>query len=214
VRYRRDGTTTTNRLPQYDTLDALPEASRFTYSLTNRVRGRTVAPPGTEAVRWEMLRLVLAHSYELLNASRPAGPVTADLILNPTRTVGFRGDASYGVYRGEGVQTATTDVTVDVPRVKATLGTRYSKPDRVNFVQGSLSAELASWLVGRVTTNWDVRSDVFVENRVAVDLKWQCWAVTVEFVSRHDNEDEVRFAVNLLGVGAPITTGAGLGAPR
>ncbi|MGH7323191.1 MAG: LPS-assembly protein LptD [Candidatus Rokuibacteriota bacterium] len=211
VRYRRDGTTTTNQLPQYDAIDALPEASRFTYSLTNRVRARTVAPPGTEAVRWEMVRFVLAHSYEALNPHRPLGPITTDLIVNPIRIVTFRGDTSYSVYGNEGLQSATTDVALDVPRVKASLGTRYNKPDRVNFLQGNLSAELTSWVVGRLTTNWDLRADVLVENRVGVDLKWQCWAFTVEFISRHQDEDEVRFAVNLLGVGAPITTGAGLG---
>ncbi len=212
LRFRRDGTTTTNRLPQFDALDAITESSRFTYSLTNRLRARSVAPPGTEAARWEMVRFALAHSYEALDPRRPLGPVTADLIVRPNQVFSFRGDASYGVYAGEGLQTGTTDIAIDVPRVQASVGTRYNKPDRVNFLQGYLSAELTPWMVSRLTTNWDMRADVFVESRVGVDLKWQCWALTVEFVSRHDDEDEVRFAVNLLGVGAPITTGAGLGA--
>lgn len=211
VRYRRDGTTTSNQLPQYDAIDAIPEASRFTYSVTNRVRARTVAPPGTDAVRWEMVRFVLAHSYETLNPDRPLGPITADLILNPTQVLSFRGDTSYSVYDDEGIQSATTDIGIDVPRVKASVGTRYNKPDRVSFLQGNVTADLTSWLTGRLTTNWDLRADVMVENRVGLDFKWQCWAFTVEYVSRHQDEDELRFAVNLLGVGAPITTGTGLG---
>ena len=60
-------------------------------------------------------------------------------------------------------------------------------------------------------TNWDLRAEVFVENRFGLDLKWQCWAFTVEYVARNNNEDEIRFALNLLGVGAPITTGTRLG---
>jgi hypothetical protein len=32
--------------------------------------------------------------------------------------------------------------------------------------------------------------------------------LSLEYVSRHDDEDEVRFAINLLGVGGPIGTGS------
>jgi LPS-assembly protein len=211
LRYRRGNVTTINRLPQYDGIDAIAEASRFTYSLTNRVRARTVAPPGTEAVRWELLRFVLSHSYETLNPDRPIGPATADLIVNPNRIFSFRGTTAYGAYADEGLQTGTTDLSVDVKPVTASVGTRFSKVDNVNFLQGTLKADVTRWATARVETNWDVRTDVFVENRFGIDLKWQCWAFTVEYVSRHLNEDELRFAVTLLGVGAPITTGTRLG---
>jgi LPS-assembly protein len=211
LRYRRDGSLTTNRLPQFDGLDAIAEAGRFSYSLTNRVRARTVAPPGTEASRWELVRFVLEHSYETLNPVRPVGPVTADLIVNPNRIFSFRGTTSYGAYAGEGFQTGTTDLSVDVRPITASVGTRFNKADSVNFLQGTLKADLLRWATVRVETNWDLRNDVFVENRFGIDLKWQCWAFTVEYVSRHLNEDELRFAVNLLGVGAPITTGTRLG---
>jgi hypothetical protein len=56
-----------------------------------------------------------------------------------------------------------------------------------------------------------------VENRIAVDLKWQCWAFSVEFVSRVKDpvtnraEEQLRFTVNLLGMGAPLSTSVGLG---
>lgn len=210
VRYRRDGTTTTNELPQYDGIDAIAEASRVTYSLTNRVRARTVAPPGTEPTRWELLRFVLSHSYEARNPDQPFAPVAADLIVNPNRIFSFRGDARYSVY-GDGLQTGTTDLAVNVAPVTASIGTRYSKPDRVNFLQGRLRAELARWLVARVSTDWDTREDVFVENRVGIDLRWACWALSVEYVTRHNDEDEVRFGINLLGLGAPLTTGGRIG---
>jgi LPS-assembly protein len=213
VRYRRGGGTTTTRLPQYDGVDAVPEAGRVTYSLINRVRARTVAPAGTEPVHWELMRLTLGHFWESLNPDQPLGPVTGDLILSPNRAVNFRGQASYNVQGNRGVQTGTTDLSVALAPVTASVGTRYSKPDRVSFLQGALRAELLSWAVLRTETNWDVRRDVFVENRVGLDLKWQCWAFTVEYIVRHANEDELRFALNLLGVGAPITTAARLGPP-
>ncbi|HSF07607.1 MAG TPA: LPS assembly protein LptD [Methylomirabilota bacterium] len=207
LRYRRDGTTTTNQLPQYDSIDAITEASRFNYSLTNRLRARSVAPPGTEATRWELMRFVLAHYYEALNPDQPFGPVAADLIVNPNRIFSFRGDTSYSVY-GEGIQTGTTDLAVNAAPVIASIGTRYSKPDRVNFVQARLGADLARWAVARFSTDWDLREDVFVESRFALDLKWSCWALSVEYVSRHKDEDEVRFAINLLGVGGTVGTGS------
>lgn len=210
LRFRQDGTTTTNTLPQYDSIDAIAESSRFTYSLTNRLRARTVAPEGTDPDRWEMVRFVLANSYETLNPDQPFGPVSADLIVNPNRIFSFRGDTSYSVY-GDGIQTGTTDLFIGVAPVTGSIGTRYSKPDRVNFVQSRLRADLTRWAVARLSADWDVRSDVFVETRVGLDLKWSCWALSVEYVSRHDDEDEIRFAINLLGMGGPVGTGSRIG---
>jgi LPS-assembly protein len=207
LRYRGDGTTTTNQLPQYDSIDAIVEASRVTYSLTNRLRARSVAPAGTEAARWELIRLVLSHYYEALNPAEPFGPVAADLIVNPSRIFSFRGDTTYNVY-GDGIQTATTDLAVTVDPVIASIGTRYSKPDRVNFVQARLQTDVTRWAVARFSTDWDVRDDVFVESRFGLDLKWSCWALSVEYVARHDDEDEIRFSINLLGMGGTVGTGS------
>lgn len=205
-RFMRSGALRASRIPQFNSIDAIPEESRFTYSVTNRLRARTVAPEGTEPTRWELVRFVLGHSYELLNPVRPLGNVTGDLILNPNRVFSFRGDTSYSVYAGEGFQTGNMDVSVDVAPVKASVGTRFNKPDRVNFLQGNLSADVTRWATGRLTTNWDLRTNTFVENAIALELKWQCWSFTVEFIRRHQNEDELRFALNLLGVGTPLAT--------
>jgi LPS-assembly protein len=211
VRFRGDGTLRPNRLPQFDGIDALAESSAVTYSLTNRLQARSVAPPGTEPARWEYARFTLGHSWEFLNPARPAGPVTADLIVNPHHLLTFRGTTSYGVY-DQGFVAGTTDLTLDVAPVRASVGTRFSKPDRVHFLQSTLSAALTRWLAGRLETQWDLRRDVFVENRVSLDFTWQCWALTLQYIARHRNEDEVRFAVNLLGVGGALTTGVRPGA--
>ena len=40
-----------------------------------------------------------------------------------------------------------------------------------------------------------------VEHRFGVDIHFQCWAILLEYVDRHHNEDEFRFSVNLLGLG-------------
>jgi len=204
-----DGTNlATKHLPQFDGVDNLPETSLVTYSLTNRFIARTVAPAGTEPVRWEALRFVLTHSYNLLVDDRPLGNVTGDLLINPNRILSFRADTSYNPY-GDGFVTGNTDVSISIPRPSAGVGTRYTKPN--NFLQGNFLGELTRNLIVRGSTNWDVRTDTFVENRLALDIRFQCWAISVEYVDRNKNEDEIRFAVNLLGLGAPITTSAGLG---
>ena len=53
--------------------------------------------------------------------------------------------------------------------------------------------------------------DSCTDRLVAADIRWQCWAVTIEYVNRPRQDDEIRFAVNLLGVGGPIGSSVGLG---
>ena len=48
-----------------------------------------------------------------------------------------------------------------------------------------------------------------VESRVGVDVRFQCWALMLEFIQRERNDAEVRFAVSLLGIGQ---TGSKFGA--
>jgi hypothetical protein len=43
-------------------------------------------------------------------------------------------------------------------------------------------------------------------------VHWQCWALAMEYIRRQQRDDEVRFTLNLLGVGAPLSTRVGLGA--
>lgn len=210
VRYTRDGGLRPNQLPQWDEIDAIREASRFDYSLVQRLWARSVAPAGTQAIRWEAARLTLAHSYEYLNEDRPLGDVLGELIVNPSAYFGLRGATTYTPYDGGQFQVGVVDAAVRVPRAAASIGYRFSDPD-VEFVQATVAADLTRFATARYTANWDLATDTFVENRVAVDLKWQCWALSVEYVSRSDDEDELRFAVNLLGVGGPFGTSIGLG---
>jgi LPS-assembly protein len=212
-----------HRLPIWDDVDQVAKTSAFTYSLTNRLRARTVAPPGTEATRWELARLVLGQSYDLYNDVRPFSNVTADLIVDPLRYFSFRATGAYNVY-GEGLKSLTTDLAVTTARVEATVGTRVSRERVLNaagefenratdeFLQGRIRAIVFPWLVARVETNWDLKEDVFVENRYGADLRWQCWALTVEYVTRNADENEIRFALNLLGVGTPLQFGGSVGA--
>jgi hypothetical protein len=210
VRYGWVGVEGEHNLPLWnETVDRIRDGHRVEYSVINRLRGKTITAPETDPVRWEMLRLTLAHSHDITDGGD--GVVRADLIVQPTERLRFRTDSLYSVERG-GMELVTSDVSVATAPVTVSVGHRYSDLDRVNFLQGSLRADLSSYLTVRAATEWDIRTTTFVENRVALDVKFQCWAFTVELVNRERDDTEVRFAVNLLGVGGPIQTSMGLGA--
>ena len=210
VRYGWITAANADRLPQWTPgVDDVGDTSLVEYSLTNRIRARTVARADAEAVRWEMLRLTLGHSYDL-RADR-VGDAFSTVIVQPTPTIRFRSDASYDPVASN-VPSATADLTVSRPFTSGNIGIRYSEPSKITFLQGALNATPARWVTVRSSVNWDLRRGEFSETRVAADLHWQCWALTIEFVNRARRDDEIRFAINLLGVGGPVGTSVGLGA--
>lgn len=204
-----------DRLPSWSEIDRLQDSNRIEYSLINRIRGRTVAPANTEAVRLEVLRLLLGHSIDLKDDERRSGDAVADLILRPRPGLSLRSTVRHDTH-GDGVQSANTDLSADVRPVRLSAGWRYFRPDDLSFLQGTMNVDAHRNVVARLVTNWDLRRNKFVENRYAVDLRFQCYAITIEYVDRsretgRGGDDEVRFAVNLLGVGGPIQSSLGLG---
>ena len=219
--------------------DLVPEASWFEYSLTNRIRGRTISPENTEAARLDLFKFVLASAYDINKAQ--FGNVAGDLTFEPSRMLRFHGDASYNVV-GEGLQAYTTDVTLNVPRVTTSVGTRYTRIPPViipyfvqipgtwnpgnnlpsnqstHFLQGTASVDLSPNLVAHAKTNWDIRTTSAVENRFGVDLKLDCWALSVEYIRRNPDrpgknpDNEFRFSLSLLGLGNVVDTRVGGGA--
>jgi hypothetical protein len=201
-----------DRLPQWtEGVDNIPDASRIDYSLTNRVRARTAAYADAEAVRWEMLRLTLGHSYDM--RFDRVGDVFGTLIVQPKPDVRFRSDVSYSPVTG-GIPNATADVSAVLPwATTANVGIRYSdQPGKITFLQAGFTSAVSRRVTVRSEVNWDLYRGDFTETRVAADIHWQCWALTVEYVNRARQDDEIRFAINLLGVGGPIGTSVGVGA--
>ncbi len=110
------------------------------------------------------------------------------------------------------IATADASVRLDPLPVSVSVGTRYSDVAHINFVGSGLVVELSRYVVLRNTNSFDARTGTFVESRISTDLRFQCWAVTVEFVHREHRGDEVNVGLNLLGVGGPFRTSVGLGA--
>jgi len=189
-------------LPQYDpAIDQIGKVSEVTYSLTNRLNAKTVAGADQQAVRWELARLVVSQTYSLRPADEePFKDLRGDLILQPNQRFRFRGDARLNVH-GQGLREANADIGGTYGDVSASVGARFNEQAAARFVRADVGARLTAHLEARGSTSWDVKAGVPVENRVGLDLRFQCWAVMLEYVDRHRNEDEVRFAVNLLGVG-------------
>ena len=142
------------------------------------------------------------------------------------------------LFRSGAFQAGTTDVEVTLPFVTASVGTRFDRrtpfvPDwveipgtynsglpipeqsNVNFLQGAISSEVVRNLVLRASTNFDARTSTFVETRFGADIKFQCWALVVEYINRSPEfagktaDNEFRFSLNLLGVGGVLTTRVG-----
>jgi LPS-assembly protein len=224
-------------LPIWTSLtDQIPEANWFEYSLTNRVRGRTIGGENAEADRFDLFKLVLASAYDFENVQ--LGNVAGDLTFQPSRLLRFHGDLSYNV-TGDGLQAYSTDVALDVPRITALVGTRYTRMPAVivpyfvqipgtfnpgnglmsnqatHFLQGAANVEILRNLYGRIKTNWDIRTTSVVETRFGVDFKFDCWALSLDYVRRNPDrpgknpDNEFRFSLNLLGLGNVLSTRVG-----
>jgi len=210
--YRTGDNLAITNLPQWLN-DNTPEASVVAFSVINRIRARTSAPEGSEPFRWELMRFTVGSAYDAKAPTRPLAPITSELILDPGRYVRFRADTSYSVYSGpgQGLQTANTDVSFYTPQFTASVGTRYSNPN--NFLQASVRADITRYFSANFSTNYDIRSGTFVENRFGVDFRFQCWAFDFAYVTRakeqglNFSDNEVRFAIYLLGVGGPFGLG-------
>jgi LPS-assembly protein len=190
-------------------VDRIPDTSRVEYSLTNRIRARTVSLASADTVRWEALRFAVGHSYDLRRER--AGDLSGTLILQPTSRLRLRADVAHSL-RGQGVQSATSDLLLRVDPVSFSVGSRYSDPGNFNFLTTGLVFDVSQYLVLRNTNFFDARTLTFVESRASADIRFQCWSLTVEYVHRENRDDELLFAVNLLGVGGPVRTTVGLGA--
>ena len=204
-----------NHLPLFtERIDRIKEASLVTYSITNRILARTTSGPDSEPVRWEAVRFLLGHEIDLRSKNHTIGDVIGDLIVQAPSIFRFRTEARYGMATGE-ITTAVTDFAATFAGFTGAVGTRYDALQKTSFLQGSIRAELTQHIVARAATNWDLRSDTFVENQFGFDLRFQCYEVSILFIDRSREvgrshaEEEVRFSVNLLGIGGPIRTTVG-----
>ncbi len=212
-------------LPQLDGIDLIRSSNGVTYSLTNRVKARAVPTDANPTGRvWELLRLTFSQTYDLeeppqtepvspLNLPAPAGPTTptapvetqrlsdlvGDLIFEPVFGLRFRGTAAFDPYERD-VRSATTDVSYETRDFRATFGTFHGLGGELQFIRGELRARLSPRWAVRVASNYDVLTSTVIENRLEVEFREQCWAITAAFIDR-TTEDEFHITINLLELG-------------
>ncbi len=233
--YTYAGGVNTDSLPQWDNVDGLNRqdliqqgivdpvrhTSVFVSSLTNRLLGKTVAGPDETPARLELARLVVSNAYDADRGRRPFGDIRSDLIIDPNRYVRFRADAAYSLYHGDPVRKVNSDISLLLQDLALTVGTRYDLVSKIQFFRGEATGRVSRYLSLRGSADWDADKDVLVETRLGADLHFQCWAFSVTYVHRSSasnpstpgssgSDDEFRFSLDLLGVGA-VGTRTGIG---
>ena len=192
--------------PQYDRdIDNIGQITQLAYSLTNRLNAKTVSGPGGEPVRWEMARLTLSQNFNIRKAVHQGeafGDLVADLLIRPlpTNIFGFRTDVAWSPYAA-GWRYANADVTATYRDVVLTAGYRFNDISGSNFVTANASAKILANLDAHVASNYDIRAGQFVENRVGIDWRFQCFAISAEYVRRHNSENQFNVSISLLGIG-------------
>jgi LPS-assembly protein len=205
-----------DRLPQWDSVDAITRTNAFSYSLTNRLIAKTPAGPGETPVKWELVRFVLGQTFnaDVSDARKPFGNVTGDLIVDPTRYVRLRADAAYSVYKHDAIRSVNSDIGLVFPDVTASLGTRFNADSNIEFYRAEATGRVSRYLSLRGSSDFDADKGVSVENRVGADIHFQCWALALTYVYRPKaslapsgaqttgSDNEFRFSLDLLGLGA------------
>ena len=189
-------------------IDAQDKANEVTYSLVNRFNARTVSGPNEEPVRWELARLTLSQTYNFLGVGEPFKDAVGEVLIQPNEHLRFRADARYNVY-GLGVRDANADISAIFRDFSVTMGPRFNEQAGFRFLQASATARVTRNVDLKASSYWDVTNGRATEARGGIDIHFDCWAITVQFIHRYASDDEFRFSVNLLGVGQVGTSARG-----
>ncbi len=181
-------------------IDRLGKANEITYYLTNILNAKTVAGPGQTPVRWELMRFTLSQTYKMDPISEPFKDLYGDLTVRPNQRIGFHADARYNVH-GLGLREANADIRLLYPRFAVAVGPRFNEQGNSRYLRAETLVRVTDNVDVRGGTAWDVLRGRAIENRVGFDWRFDCWAVSAEYVNRRGDENEFRISVNLLGVG-------------
>ncbi len=187
-------------------VDRIGKANEMTYYLTNALNAKTVAGPGQEPVRWELARFTLSQTYKFDGGSESLRDVYGDLYVQPNQRIRFHADARYNVH-DLGLREANADIGLVYPRFAVAVGPRFHEQDRVRYLRAEAVVQLTSNVEARGAASWDVLRGVGIENRIGIDWRFNCWAIMFEYINRHNDDNEFRFSVNLLGIGRTIGLG-------
>jgi hypothetical protein len=180
-----------------------------TYSVTNRLNARTTSGPNELPVRWELAHMTVSQTFNFLPVGTQFKDLVADASVQPNEHLRFRTDARYNVY-DLGLRDANAEINVVFRDFSAHAGPRFNEQQGFRFLEAGATARLSRFVDTKASTAWDITNSQLTEARVGLDIHFDCWAIT-EYVSRHGQDNEVRFSINLLGLGQTGTKMGGLG---
>jgi LPS-assembly protein len=186
-------------------IDQLGKANEVTYYLTNSLNAKTVAGPDQQPIRWEMVRFTLSQTFKMDPVAEPFKDLYGDLTVQPNQRIGFHADARYNVY-DLGLREANADVRLIYPRFSVAVGPRFNEQGNSRYLRAETLVRVLSNLDVRGATAWDVLKGRAIENRMSIDWRFSCWAISAEYVNRHGDENEFRISINLLGLGQAGTS--------
>jgi len=186
-------------------IDQIGKANEITYYLTNILNAKTVAGPDQQPIRWEMLRFVLSQTYNMNPNDQPFKDLYGDFTYLPNQRIGIHADARYNVYQ-YGWRDANADIRLNYPRFILAVGPRFNEQQGTRYLRAETVVRLFNNFEVRGSSSWDVRSGDAIENRVGIDWRFSCWAISAEYVRRHNDENDFRISINLLGLGQTGTS--------
>jgi len=191
-------------------IDAVNKANEVTYSVTNRLNARSTSGPNELPVRWELAHMTVSQTFNFLPVGSQFKDLIADASVQPNEHFRFRTDARYNVY-DLGLREANAEINAVFRDFSANAGPRFNEQQGFRFLQAGATARLSRFVDTKVSSAWDITNSRLTEARVGLDIHFDCWAITTEYVSRHGQDNELRFSVNLLGLGQTGTKVGGLG---
>jgi LPS-assembly protein len=191
-------------------IDAVNKANEVTYSVTNRLNARTTSGPNELPVRWELARMTVSQTYNFLPVGMPFKDLVAEAAVQPNEHLRFRADARYNVY-DLGLRDANADISAIFRDYSASAGPRFNEQQGFRFLQANATARLSRFVDARVNTAWDITEHRATEIRAGLDIHFDCWAITTDYIHRYGQDSEFRFSVNLLGIGQTGAKVGGLG---
>jgi LPS-assembly protein len=191
-------------------IDAINKANEVTYSLTNRLNAKTTAGPNEQPIRWEMARMTLSQTFNFLPVGTPFKDLVAEALFQPNEHLRFRADARYNVY-DLGLRDANAEIAAVFRDFSVNVGPRFNEQQGFRFIEAGGTARLSRFVDSKVSSAWDVTNGRATEARGGLNIHFDCWAITTEYVHRYGQDSEFRFSVNLLGLGQTSTSAKGLG---
>lgn len=191
-------------------IDAVNKANEVTYSLTNSLNAKTTSEPNELPVRWELARMTVSQTFNFLPVGTQFKDLVAEALVQPNERLRFRADARYNVY-DLGLRDANAEISAVFRDFSANVGPRFDEQQGFRFLQAGGTARLSRFVDAKVSSAWDVTSGRATEARGGLDIHFDCWAITTEYVYRYGQDSEFRFSVNLLGMGQASTSARGPG---